>query len=194
MYFIYPAFLLIGLIGLNDLFRLILLIKERLKKKIVITLIYLVIIISLSTTMHFLISMHPFQYIYFNQIAGNDPLRKFDGDYYGLSYYPALKSLLKTYPNDTLKIYVTNSTGILNQINFKSQDISRIKYVDKMEDAYFLITTYYYPGDSEKYKAFWLLEFPFNQKLIYKMKFQKSLIIGIYKFGEENLLLLIDNP
>jgi hypothetical protein len=111
---IFPAILLVSLIGLENLFRLILLIKDRLKRMILLSAAYLAIVISLSSTAYFLVNMHPFQYIYFNRLAGADPLRNFDGDYFGLSYKTALNYLANNFTDDSLKIFSTNSSCSIN--------------------------------------------------------------------------------
>jgi hypothetical protein len=184
MYFIYPAILLVSLIGLENLFRLILLIKDRLKRMILLSAAYLAIVISLSSTAYFLVNMHPFQYIYFNRLAGADPLRNFDGDYFGLSYKTALNYLANNFTDDSLKIFSTNSSCSINSLNFVKPVYDRLVFVDDIQGAEFFITTYYFPASSGKYEDNLLNKYPFNQRSLYRKQFRKSTIVGIYQLNK----------
>lgn len=184
MYFIYPAFLLVGLLGLNTVLQSIRMIINPLTKKIMYAVIYSGIIISLSSTMQFLIKMHPFQYIYFNRIAGADSLRNFDGDYFGLSYKETLKYLTDNYTDDSLVIYSENSSCSINSLNFKKETFERLVFVDDIHEAEFFITTYYFPASSGKYEDILLNKYPFNQRLLFRKQFRKSTIVGIYKLNK----------
>jgi len=187
MYFIYPAFILIALEGLNELYNHILQVIRIFWNRFLKIVLFSAVSISICFTIGFLIKMHPYQYIYFNQLAGKDPLRKFDGDYFGLSYKEALEYLLETYPDDTLKINVANSSGIINKMNFSDKDIARLEYVDEIKDADFYITTYYYPATTEEYHSYWNTEFPFNQELIFNKEFRASKIVGVYDLRKRSL-------
>lgn len=180
MYFIYPAFLLIGLTGLNAVRQTIILVTSSVKKKLLLAAIYTVIVISLCSTTHFLIRMHPYQYIYFNRIAGTDPLRKFDGDYFGLSYKEALMFLTENYSNDSLVIYSENSSCSINSLNFKKETFDRLVFVDDIDQADFFISTYYFPANSVRYSDYLLLRYPFDQKILFTKQFRNSNLIGIY--------------
>jgi hypothetical protein len=180
MYFIYPAFLLIGLTGLNFILQNIHLITLALKKKILKVVVYTGIILSLCSTMYFLIKMHPFQYIYFNQIAGSDPLKKFDGDYFGLSYKEALRYLTDNYTYGSLVIYSENSSCSINSLNFNKNTFDRLVFVDDINQADFFITDYYFPANSSRYSDYLLLKYPFDQKNLFKKQFRNSNLIGIY--------------
>ena len=184
MYFIYPAFLLIGLTGLNTILQFIYLITYSLKKKLLHAVIYTGILISLCSTMHFLIKMHPFQYIYFNRIAGTDPFRYFDGDYFGLSYKEALQYLHNNFKDDSLVIFSENSSCSINSLNFNKTIFDRLVFVDNIKEADFFITTYYFPASSGKYEDNLLKEYPFNQRLLYRKKFRKSIIVAIYQLNK----------
>jgi hypothetical protein len=180
MYFIYPAFLLIGLTGLNNLLNFINTIASSLTKKFLLVFIHMAIITSLLSTTWFLVKMHPSQYIYFNQFAGSKPLNNFDGDYFGLSYKDALIFLTLNYPNDTLKIYSENSSCAINSLNFDKPSFDRMLFVDRIDQADIFLTTYYFPANSGIYEDLQLNRFPFNQELIYQRNFRGSNFIGIY--------------
>lgn len=184
MYFIYPAFLFVGLIGLNMILRLIRMTTNPLKMKILYAVIYSGIIISLSSTMQFLIKMHPYQYIYLNRIAGADPLRNFDGDYFGLSYKEALQYLHNNFKDDRLLIFSENSSCSINSLNFNKTIFDRLVFVDDIHDADFFITTYYFPASSWRYEDNLLNKYPFNQRLLFRKQFRKSAIVGIYKLNK----------
>jgi hypothetical protein len=183
LYFIYPSFLMIALIGLNEIRLSISKIKKILSMQLLKIILHFSIVLSIIITIGFLVKMHPYQYIYYNWIAGNQPLKEFDGDYFGLSYKSGLKFLIEKYPNDTLKINLGNESGVINKLNFYKQDVDRLKFVDNIYDADFYITTYYYPSSFEKYHAYWINEFPFNKKIVFMKKIRGSKFIGIYNLN-----------
>lgn len=104
-----------------------------------------------------------------------------DGDYFGVSYKQALTFLINNYNQDTLKVFCSSPAGIINKINFTSKQISKMIFVNDIKDADFYITNYYFPSNSSYYQKYWKTEYPFDQRLIFDLKFRKSKVIGIYK-------------
>lgn len=140
----------------------------------------LVIIFYLFFVIKSLIIFHPFQYIYYNILAGKEPLSKFDADYFGVSYKQALEYLLTTFPSDTLNLFCANPSGLINKINFSKHECSRLKFAEDISEADYYITNYYYPVKIDMYLKYKDGEFPFNQRMIFTKKFKNSKIIGIY--------------
>ena len=96
LYFIYPSFLIVALIGLDNLIRSIYF-KKYLKIIVSACVLFLVYIFVI------MILYHPYENVYFNFIAGKslkEARQKFDVDYWGLSYKEGLEYVLK---NDSSK-------------------------------------------------------------------------------------------
>jgi len=98
MYFIYPAFLLVairGLVFLRDLTD---------SKKGLRTSLNVVVIISLSLTTFWMVRWHPYQYLYFNVLAGESS-KRFDVDYWGVAYTPLIKKVVSQDPSKSYSIF-----------------------------------------------------------------------------------------
>ncbi len=94
MYFIYAPFLLIAMSGFS---RLLDLMKEIRVGRGAGAGIFLaaVMIAGILTTSYSMIRHHPFQNVYFNLLAGNDPGVNFELDYWGLSFRQGLEYIVK---------------------------------------------------------------------------------------------------
>jgi hypothetical protein len=98
MYFIYPAFIVIATRGLVALWNLAK--KGRfLKPALVIT-----VTLCLSYTAYWMVRWHPYQYLYFNVLAGQSS-KRFDVDYWGVAYREPLEKILGQSSSDTFSIH-----------------------------------------------------------------------------------------
>lgn len=145
MYFLYPPFVLIAVGGLRVLFRWSdLQLKAgmgRVAKGVVVGLIA----VNLMTVGWFMIKYHPYQNVYFNRFAGPDMpeiKRRFELDYWGLSYRNALEHLLASDPSDSIAVYRnTDSLLAINWYILPSAGQQRIKQVG-YDEAKYILTTY----------------------------------------------------
>lgn len=97
LFFIYPLLLIISLYGLRWLWELIQRRACDYQKLMLHILIVLIVLFSLIDTLFTMKRIHPFQFVYFNQLAGRDMKeiqQRFDLDYWGLSYKQALERLV----------------------------------------------------------------------------------------------------
>lgn len=140
LYFIYPSFLLFIIFGLNDIF------KTKVKKYSII-----ILFMGFISLGFFMIKNHPFQYVYFNQLVGtrqeNHFRKKFDMDYWGISYKQSLEYILE---NDTAKlinISVANYSGIVNGSILKPKQRIRISFVEEKDADYFITNYRWHPNN-----------------------------------------------
>lgn len=161
LYFIYPPFVLLGLYFIN---------KSATKwKEITITACSVQIVLLIC----FMIKHHPYQYVYFNNAVPHkeEYLRKnYEFDYWGISVQQALRCLLASDHNATLKIYnpdfepyIKNNVSIL-----PANERDRIKLCSIDECNYFITTFRYHPED-------------FNYPVFYKIRVLNSTVVCIYK-------------
>lgn len=94
MYFIYPAFLLLGISGFVSLYNLVA------KKIILACALIAVTCISFGFTASFMIRNHPLEDVYFSFLPAKVASKNFELDYWALSYRKGLDYILK---NDTSK-------------------------------------------------------------------------------------------
>ena len=145
MFFIYPAFLMIGLVGLSHLWGLF-------KKRIIFAS---VIVLSLLNVLWFTVKYHPYQNVYFNALAGKDMLEiknNFELDYWGLSYRQALEHILRNDPDKTIKICVANNPGKFNADILPQKERQRLVYVKTPEEAKYFLSNYRWHRGEYPYK------------------------------------------
>lgn len=143
LYFIYPAYLLISIYGLRILLnsRLSLNISEQQYRFVV----YLFFILGLSEPIIFMMTNHPFEYVFFNRLAGKDYSeikQDYEMDYWGLSYFNAFKDLLALDDKNKIKVLVENDPGDFNILMLPPEDESRLILVDDYEEADYFVTNY----------------------------------------------------
>jgi hypothetical protein len=151
LYFIYPAMVWIGILGLKRLWSFLSIFFSLQSLKYAFILLLLINTIEIISL---LIKYHPHQSVYFNLLAG-DVEKNFERDYYGVSYKKALTLLLEQEKNDTLKIYSEDFTGKINIMNFRKEEAGRLKFVDRIEEADYFSTLFNFRtiNDLNKYKT-----------------------------------------
>ncbi len=137
LYFIYPAFILLALEGVAWLFE-----KE---KKITATIIRLrtmqatgaIIVLSLLTTLFWMIRHHPFENVYFSVpgIAGS-----FEQDYWGASYKQGLEWIAANDTGIEIPVGFHNLPGEMNLWMLSKNDESRFKPTP--QNAKYFLTNY----------------------------------------------------
>ena len=105
MYFIYPAFLLVSIRGLMCLWNLT---NTKLMAR---RILILLVVGSLGFTSYWMVRWHPYQYLYFNVLAGPFAER-FDVDYWAVAYRPVLDKIVGQDRQSSYSIYV-HEQGII---------------------------------------------------------------------------------
>ena len=126
MYFIYPAFIVIAVRGLVGLWNIC---KHH---KILKSLLVLTVTLCLSYTAYWMVRWHPYQYLYFNVLAGQSS-KRFDVDYWGVAYREPLLAILNQDALSTYSIYFNHEIWGYWQLDylrnlplFPQKDIERI--------------------------------------------------------------------
>jgi len=147
LFFIYPYIIIFSLHGYRYLSKILI------EKKNILKTQNLLIFLTIFYLIFWNIKNHPHQYAYFNFIAGKDVHKRFDVDYWGLSYAENLKYILKN--DNREKIYVKNNSMNKMLLIVKSLDkkqAKRIIYNFKERNPDYIITNHYM--ETEKYKKF----------------------------------------
>ncbi len=166
LYFIYPSFIMLGIFGLHELF------KTKAEKAIIA-----VIFISTGLVAYFMVSNFPFETVYFNELVrSKEPeylKKRFDLDYWGISYRQGMEYVLKT--NKAAKINIigySNSPVFYNSLVLKPEDRERIQNVQDTAIADYFFTNYRnHPQD---------FSYP-DSKICYSIKILNSSVLTIYK-------------
>jgi len=147
-YFVYPAFLIIALTGLEALVACTRAPRlgrwgDRLRAATV-----LLIVLGMLDATWFMVKQHPHQHVYFNRWAGSDLRQRFDLDYWGLSYRQALEHIAATDASERIRVCVANDPGLLNSLILPPSDRARLKLTgDPTQADYFVGNFRWHPAD-----------------------------------------------
>jgi hypothetical protein len=139
MYFMYPAFVLLALRGWAVLYRWhVPRLHAAWKRGVIVCSLLYPISIGL-----WMIKAHPFQNVYFNELAGHNLKNKFEVDYWGLSSRQALQYILKHDHRPYIKICASTILPLDSEkLILDSADKKRILVVDSPAKADYIVTNY----------------------------------------------------
>lgn len=135
VFFIYPSLIIIALYGVKYLYVL-----TGKKQQLFFTLLAFIIMFQVLV----MIQLHPYQYVYFNAMAGKDMKdikANYDLDYYGISSKQALDYLLEHDHSLKLSIFAEKNPLILNTQFLPAEQRDRIRFTE-LEDADYAVFQY----------------------------------------------------
>lgn len=138
MYFVYPAFLMIAMRGFTWLIHGVRGGSGRRWSRWVAAPLLAALGFNVLATAFWMVANHPHQQVYFNSLAGADVGRRFELDYWGLSYRQGLEHLLRFDSSPEIRVGVSNHAGELNREILRRDDRKRILYVEEGEATYYL--------------------------------------------------------
>lgn len=140
MYFLYPSFLILAVGGYRIIWRFAA--RLRYVQTIHITIIFLTSL-YFSYYAFYIHSVHPYQNVYFNVLAGKNLKERFDLDYWGLSNRQALEFILSSDIRAIVSVWSNNFPKL--DVAMKSlpfEDRNRLKVVDQLADADYVVNNY----------------------------------------------------
>lgn len=164
LFFIYPSFVLLAVYGLSYFF-------DKKGKWIYVT----IVTAGICTTILFIISAYPFENVYFNSLAGKqtpENLRnKWELDYWGNSYYQALKYITEHDTAAKINVQVEGLVGEENAWLLKPADRKRICFTNGIPPPDYFAGWYKnHPQD-----------YPFEDKEVYSVHALNSKIVSVFK-------------
>ena len=170
LFFIYPSFLMISLLGLH----IIKIFFFKKNKNLLLILSFLL----LSPTLIWMFKYHPYQNVYFNFLAGKDFNNKFELDYWGLSNVNALRYIVE---NDDGNINVSR-VG-LNDLHLSKSFLpkkyrNKLSIIDNVVNSHYIIDNYRYPPFKDINQNFKISS---DYKIFYEIKIDGVPINTIYK-------------
>lgn len=179
MYFIYPAICLVAVGGLKWIWDSL----DSQSKGVLPGLLRRVLIPGwcfclVVIPVYQILKLHPFEYVYFNFLAGNNPTqisKQYEKDYWGLSYKQGLEYLLLYDRTDTLNVYVRHWPGIYNMEMLPSKDRKRLNIVSRFEEADYFIDNF----------RWHIHDYPYQNKL-HEIKAGNLPILLIYKLTNQD--------
>ena len=134
LYFIYPSFLLIAMFAVH-LIKIIFFKKKN-------YFLYILILILILPTGIWMYKNHPFQYVYFNFLAGKNFNEKFEMDYLGVSNKSALEYIISK-DSKKIKVYNLNTTDLyVSKKILRKKDRSKIIIVDDINNADYITNNF----------------------------------------------------
>jgi len=166
LYFVYPGFLIISLMGFFSTWNFI---RARFRNqayRIGIAVFVLIVIVNLFFTASFMIRSHPHQIIYFNKFVGGLKKAKenFQVGYWGTEYREGLEYILRNDPSEKIKIYLSEKPPTLKPVKFNTKilklpDRKRLKFVKKANKADYFLTNYCSHIPRYEFEELWSKEF-----------------------------------
>ena len=169
MYFVYPALLLVSLYGFKSLIDII-----RKKNQYWRVWTALILIIGLAYPVYFMIRFHPYQYTYFNFLAGTKMSiikERFGLDAWGVSVKDGLEYIARSDPAQNINVEII---GIYNG-GWKlldAQDRLRLNVLTPDPPDYIIETYRYYPAQQVV-----------KGKIVYSVKVGDTDILTVYKMS-----------
>jgi len=183
IYFIYPAFLIVALIGTRYIWGGIVKLSFKRTSKIMQVAFIILLVFSFFDTAIFMIRNHPYQNLYFNALVGkniDDAKKNFTLDYWGLSYRKALEYILKNDRNARIPISVSDpGVGTINANILSYKDRKRIIFDPINKSKYFLTNDMQNPYPHDYNEEYYGNEY-------YSIKVDGMKIMVIYKLNPGN--------
>ena len=161
LYFVYPAFALLAVYGLNKLLHT--------RYKLIVQVACAAQVCAIGW---FMISSHPFQQVYFNELVPRDAeylRRNYELDYWGCGYKQALDYLVATHPYGDITIAPAMNPLANNILMLQTQDRKRIITTDGNPEyeitSYRAVPFHYYD----------------TMKLVYSVRVLNSSVLGVYR-------------
>jgi len=179
MFFIYPF---LAYFMAKGFFLLVEIINYKMKTRKNVIIIPLLVLIF-SSPIYSIIRIHPYQQVYFNSIAGKDPMLNFEGDYLGLSYRKGFEWILENDSRDTINVIASQGWG--NRHYLKSSDKKRLHliYRDLPRNPKYDAGDYYITS-FRGYQPDWFQNAtnipPFDNE-VFSINIQGMKILGVYK-------------
>ena len=134
--------------------------------------------------------MHPHQQVYFNILAGKDPMLNFEGDYWGNSYRQGLEWIVQNDNRDSIMVSIHNSPGTRNRHMIQKKDRDRLNFQfisnplkkEAIPGDYF-ITNFYGVQPNLYFKSKKKVS-PFDNE-VYSIKIGEMKILAICKFNSD---------
>ena len=147
LYFVYPGIVFLAIKG-AQLFSM-----GHLLGRHTTRLIVAVFSFQIAINLSWMISSHPYQYLYFNSLARHTDEQRFEWDYWGVTNFDGLKKILATDQRQKIKIAPIGATSLSQSISLlPKNDRYRISPTEISDEPDYLITNYRF-FDGSKFQS-----------------------------------------
>jgi len=170
-FFVYPAFLIIGLAGLVRLSGIIRCLRDKRISRFISTACILFLAFDLANVVRFMVKNHPYQNLYFNILAGNRIKDNFELDSYPQSYRKALEYILSHDKREAVKVYANQPPALIfSSWILPARERKRLVFVEAEKEADYFI------GNYRLHKE----EYPYKDE-VYSLKIEGVRVLGVYR-------------
>lgn len=142
MYFIYPPFVYLAVLGFYTLCRAFSSVAQPRTGKLLQRGLAGALLLYLVGIGVWMVKNHPHQNVYFSIYKDDSVRQKFELDYWGLSYKQGLEFILKDSDKPQIKVYPANLPGRTNLYMLPPDQRDRLVYVRSMAEADYFLTEY----------------------------------------------------
>ena len=165
-YFVYPALVAIAMLG----------VKELCSRPALRALTIGAALLGLGHSLLVVIRYHPHQQVYFNGLASRDVERRFELDYWGLSFRDGLTAIIQREPSGVVPVAVSDLPGMLNAMILPPEWRARIRFVS-LDQAKYFVSNHRSP---EHHRRFLSGEAPYQNE-VYTVRVGGARLLGVYQ-------------
>jgi len=142
MYFVYPGFVGLAVVGLVGTFRML---KTGLKphaSRAATAALVVIVVLGLANVVRIMVRYHPYEHLYFNALTGgtHGADGRYDLDYWGLSYRQGLEYILRTDRAPVVTVCAHTRPGTVNSEILPAEDRQRLRFVKNAYEATYYLT------------------------------------------------------
>jgi hypothetical protein len=174
MLFIYPAFLLVMLKGMQAVHAWLV---EHLPKRTAVVLGVGILAAGMLPVAAWMVANHPYQNVYFNALAGKDMItvqQRFMLDYWGLSYRQGIEALLAQDPAAKINVVMETEAGQRTLAILPPAEAARVHVVHDLKDADYFIGNYYLTTGA----------YPFKDE-VFAVHVGNARILSVFRLSED---------
>ena len=180
LYFVYPSFLMMALIGFKQLYQWLSSRKYNQVWNYVRKGLIVLVSASFLYTIWFMVRYHPHQNVYFSEWKqSQSQWGNYELDYWGLSYKQGFEALAALDNRDTIHVAYNSYPAQQNWRYLAPEIKNRFVLVEKIEEAdYFLSNFRHWEHGLNQYRE---KKGPYTGKEVYQIYVGKTKVFGIYR-------------
>jgi hypothetical protein len=144
MYFVYSPFIIICIFGLDFIIKTI-------KKKLFLLIFFSGLFFNFIYLASWTYKNHPFQYLYFNNLAMNKWHSNFEMDYSGVSFKQGIKYIISIDTREKVNIFIDPLYSRKAYFSLMPNERNRVLLNDSISTSDYVIINYRYEQDKEAY-------------------------------------------
>ena len=171
LYFVYPAFLLLGTKGWVVLW------SVKSTRNVCRAGLVISTTISVFLTAMRMWKAHPLENVYFNMLAGNNVKARYEVDYWGVANRRALEYILEKDDSPVINVWADSMTPIsYSVLMLKREDRWRVRVGNDKRVPYYVLTNYRQVKDTDSAK------YDRDYELFYEIKVDDELVLSVFKW------------